>query len=1077
MKRINLAFATLGAAALAAVLLPSLAFAQSSPGLYYGQVPTAAQWNSYFASKQDTLGFTPVNKAGDTMLGPLVTFAPTTASAGFNLPQGTAPSAPSNGDLWTTSAGLFVQINGNTVGPFVGASGSTFAGNAPLSVAFPSGVITYSLNYDSAFALSDNKLALAPIAAGALLGNSSGSAAEPGAVQTGTGVLTALANPLNDSGGVLGTALASADLFIGNGSGIAAGVPMSGDATISNTGALTLATSGVTAGTYGDVTHSTQVTFDAKGRATSASSVAITHASEDLPLSGGTMSGNIAMGGNSVTGAANLSGSTLASTVATGTSPLTVASTTVVPNLNVSQLLGSTWASPGAIGSTTPNAGAFNSLNITSGGSVPSNGLYNFGTNETAVSSNGIGVWIWAPTVVESFLPFVLSNANSAALENSAASSTVPTVIPNRAATSTGIGAKAAGTGSLIGSGVDALDFDSTGILLPALTTGGMLVNAPTTGRVSSQPLGSNVQAALAIAANANGGLALTDGTITTGDCLKWGPGVQDAGSACGGGGGSPGGSTGAVQYNNGGAFGGVTVASGDLMAGGGSGAPTDTGVPIFIGSGNGTTNNYTAFQTSCNAGGAYIPAGTYVVDLLSATTMCTPPSGTVFRGAGQGKTILQFVAADTSHVNVFNINANKIDFRDMTIQIGSPVGGTMILYNMENSDGLNLINDEISSNAVEGLTIGGTATAGDTLKVAFLRNGTTTTVTTTVTSGQTTAQMATAVAESINANGTVSGWGAVATASGSFVGIAQPDSLTPQASYTLSVTGSATETLTAGFSNTTAVFNNQTNGDEADDVLVQNPYMHDILYNVLKPNTSTQINKRWKFIGGNYDRVFEGAVNLNSPEGTFDDVDVSGISVGAVGLNSSDSLPIACSHVTNMTIRGVRLRGTYDQNTFHFEQGCNGLTTYDDVALVSTSGNSGVGYNGTCVFSVDNNIGGTSSGNNDMNLGGITCRKNDANSQGYGVWLSLVSSASIRDSVGSIVISGWPGCLRNDGVANFNFGPLVCTNFGAPTGTTAVVNTQATGIIGAIDATSYATVLSNTGAAPRAASCTGTTC
>src|SRR5579859_2187593 len=37
----------------------------------------------------------------------------------------------------------------------------------------------------------------------------------------------------------------------------------------------TLGTSGVTAGTYGDSTHVAQVTLDAKGRATSASSVAI----------------------------------------------------------------------------------------------------------------------------------------------------------------------------------------------------------------------------------------------------------------------------------------------------------------------------------------------------------------------------------------------------------------------------------------------------------------------------------------------------------------------------------------------------------------------------------------------------------------------------------------------------------------------------------------------------------------------------------------------------------------------------------------------------------------------------------
>ncbi len=37
------------------LLLPLLAFAapQSDPGLYYGQVPSAAQWNSYFDYKLD----------------------------------------------------------------------------------------------------------------------------------------------------------------------------------------------------------------------------------------------------------------------------------------------------------------------------------------------------------------------------------------------------------------------------------------------------------------------------------------------------------------------------------------------------------------------------------------------------------------------------------------------------------------------------------------------------------------------------------------------------------------------------------------------------------------------------------------------------------------------------------------------------------------------------------------------------------------------------------------------------------------------------------------------------------------
>lgn len=49
----------------------------------------------------------------------------------------------------------------------------------------------------------------------------------------------------------------------------------------------------------------------------------------------------------------------LTSTVATGTPPLVVSSTTAVTNLNASALLGSTWAAPGTIGSGTPSTGAF----------------------------------------------------------------------------------------------------------------------------------------------------------------------------------------------------------------------------------------------------------------------------------------------------------------------------------------------------------------------------------------------------------------------------------------------------------------------------------------------------------------------------------------------------------------------------------------------------------------------------------------------------------------------------------------------------------------------------------------------
>jgi len=37
--------------------------------------------------------------------------------AGLRIAHGTAPSSPVNGDVWTTTAGLYVRINGATVGP------------------------------------------------------------------------------------------------------------------------------------------------------------------------------------------------------------------------------------------------------------------------------------------------------------------------------------------------------------------------------------------------------------------------------------------------------------------------------------------------------------------------------------------------------------------------------------------------------------------------------------------------------------------------------------------------------------------------------------------------------------------------------------------------------------------------------------------------------------------------------------------------------------------------------------------------------------------------------------------------
>jgi hypothetical protein len=52
--------------------------------------------------------------AGGTLTGKLITIAGATSAASANLPHGVAPTTPVNGDIWTTTAGIFARINGVT---------------------------------------------------------------------------------------------------------------------------------------------------------------------------------------------------------------------------------------------------------------------------------------------------------------------------------------------------------------------------------------------------------------------------------------------------------------------------------------------------------------------------------------------------------------------------------------------------------------------------------------------------------------------------------------------------------------------------------------------------------------------------------------------------------------------------------------------------------------------------------------------------------------------------------------------------------------------------------------------------
>lgn len=120
------------AAAAALALTTSLAIAQTNPGLTQGQKLTPAQWNNLFASKQDYLGAAPLLVTGGTMTGKLITAASTTNGAGLNLPPGTAPTSPVNGDLWSTNSGVYARVNGVTIDLVGGTAPSITVGSTAV---------------------------------------------------------------------------------------------------------------------------------------------------------------------------------------------------------------------------------------------------------------------------------------------------------------------------------------------------------------------------------------------------------------------------------------------------------------------------------------------------------------------------------------------------------------------------------------------------------------------------------------------------------------------------------------------------------------------------------------------------------------------------------------------------------------------------------------------------------------------------------------------------------------------------------------------------------------------------------
>lgn len=91
--------------------------------------------------------------ANITTSGRILTAASATGGSGFRLPHGAAPSSPTNGDVWTTTAGIYVRVNGATVGPLAAAGGGTDRSTV-TALSISSGVVNIDCSLGDYFTLS-----------------------------------------------------------------------------------------------------------------------------------------------------------------------------------------------------------------------------------------------------------------------------------------------------------------------------------------------------------------------------------------------------------------------------------------------------------------------------------------------------------------------------------------------------------------------------------------------------------------------------------------------------------------------------------------------------------------------------------------------------------------------------------------------------------------------------------------------------------------------------------------------------------------------------------------------------------
>jgi hypothetical protein len=181
--------------------------------LNYTQIATGLSLSNYATTSSLTSGLAgKLNLTGGTLTGGLVTAASASGGAGLNVPHGAAPSAPVNGDIWTTTTALSLRLNGAT--KTVAFTDSNITGSAATlttgrtisttgDVTYTSSSFNGSGNVTGTATIANSAVTLAKmanLAANSIIGNNTGSATAPIAL-TAAQVKTLLAVNFTDLSG------------------------------------------------------------------------------------------------------------------------------------------------------------------------------------------------------------------------------------------------------------------------------------------------------------------------------------------------------------------------------------------------------------------------------------------------------------------------------------------------------------------------------------------------------------------------------------------------------------------------------------------------------------------------------------------------------------------------------------------------------------------------------------------------------------------------------------------------------------------------------------------------------------